>query len=128
MATPLSNGTTVLVPTNTFPPGTYHSAVYSLSAGQAQIGVSAARNNWPNSGSDVVSMTMEASLDGGISWQLLVGFTAAGGVVTNPWTHAVQATSDVTVMLPDPTNPNRQVRATVVIFSAINTAVSATVS
>lgn len=124
----LPNGKTVALATQTYQPGTFTSPVLSLAAGQSTITIEAARNSWPDTGTDVLSLVFNLSFDSGSTWQLLVGFTARGGDIINPFTHVLETKSSFTASIPQPENTNRRVQAVATIITAINTSVSVTVN
>jgi cyclophilin family peptidyl-prolyl cis-trans isomerase len=123
----LPNGTTTLLPTGNYKAGTFTSPVYDLQVNQSQVSVAADRNNWPDTGSDVVSVVVSLSFDNWTTQQVLAGFTAPGGNLTDPWGGS-GAQSWFSVEIPQPENPNRQVKADVTTYARINTAVHVTVS
>jgi hypothetical protein len=124
----LQNGTTQVLQTRNYNPGTFTSPALDMQVGQSKVTMAADRNSWPDTGSDVIKVLFEVSLDGGTNWQLLGAFIAAGGTVINPWTQQPQTQSTFTVDVPQPDNTTRQIRASATVFSRINTAVSITVS
>jgi hypothetical protein len=114
-------------PRATYPPGTYPLQKYNLSKGQTSASASATRQNWPDIGEDVLSLILNISFDSGNTWQLLLGFTAAGGNLIDMDGKAV-TTSTASTILPQPDNPNRQLSGTVTIFATLTSTVTVTVN
>jgi len=127
MAT-LPDGTTQVIPTGTYPAATHVSPAVSLTPTQSKITVTADRNSWPDTGSNVVSLTVDISFNGGLTFSFLCGFTAVGGNSTNPFTGLPQTTSGFSMALPQVGNANRQLRVSITLFVSLNTAASVTVS
>ena len=82
------------------------------------------RESWPDTGSDVVTVRVDISYDGGATWILNhVGFTASGGNLTN---RQGQATTEsrVIVPIPEPTSTTRQLRITVTNAVTLTTGIT----
>lgn len=77
----------ILAPAQRFAKGRreFNVPLTALNRGQGlmRAGVRLQRNNWPDTGSDVVRVQVLTSEDGGTTWTLLLGFTAGGGEVRN---------------------------------------------
>ena len=84
--------------------------------------VALTRDLWVDTGRDVVEVFVEASLDGGTTWQFLCGFKARGGVHTRR-DLTVATESAIAFPLPDRSNPNRRVRVRVEAADPITTEV-----
>jgi hypothetical protein len=111
-----------------YPPGTYVSGNINLKAADSSVTGSCTRNNWATVTGDIASLTVDISLDGGTTWQLLVGFTAAGGDPIDPATGLPATTSSVTTSLPQVGNTKRVLKGTLQVFSQLTTTVSYSVS
>jgi len=127
MAT-LPNGTTVVLAKRTYQAGTFISPAVNLLPTQSRITLTTERDSWPDTGGDVVSASISIFYDGGSTFNFLVGFTAPGGDITNPWTQQVDTASSVTFDLPQVGNTNRQLIASATLSTQITTQVSVTVS
>lgn len=114
---------TTLLPTQTVQPGAFNSPVYDVPAGVTRIEASVDRNAWPDTGADVVSVTVEQSLDGGNAWDLLVKFTSRGGVALDKLGNALARSYVIANVA-----PGSKVRASAAVISAINTRVELLVS
>ena len=114
--------------TKTYQPGVYTSPKLLLSPTQSQITLTAARNNWPDTGADVLSISANASFDGGQTWSFLSGFTAPGGAIVNPWTGQTETASSFMIGIPQVGNANRMVQVIATVITAINASVSVTVN
>jgi hypothetical protein len=123
-----SKTTSEITPFGTYPPGTYTPPNVNLKRGQTTATATATRQNWPDIGSDVISMTVNISFDGGNTWQLLVGFTARGGDLINPATGMAVTESAVTTSLPQPNNPNRVISSVITTYVTLNSTVAVTVN
>lgn len=80
----------------------------------------ALRRNWPSTGGDVISITVEISLDGGLTWP----YRYAGTYVGGNWTSEDGKTghrSGLMFSLPDIGNGNRKVRVTKNVLSTLTT-------
>lgn len=125
----LQNGTTQVLQTRFYNPGVFTIPVTDMQVGQSKITIAADRNNWDDTGSDVISLRFDVSLDGGTNWQLLAGFTAKGGGAgaIDPWGSPITQ-STFTMTIPESQNSNRKIRGSATIFTRINTAAYVTVS
>jgi len=126
----LQNGTTQVLQTRDYNPGTFTSPAVDMQVGQSKVVIAADRNNWPDTGDAVIiDVKFDISLDGGNNWQVLAGFTAPGGGIgaIDPWGNPVTQ-SWFAMNAPEPDNPNRKIRSTVKVLARLNTAVSITVS
>ena len=111
-----------------YPPGTYTSGNIKLKATDSSATGTCTRNNWATVTGDIASLTINISFDGGTTWQLLVGFTTAGGNPIDPATGLPAAASSVTASIPQVGNPNRILKGTLQVFSQLTTTVSYSVS
>jgi hypothetical protein len=73
-------------------------------------------------------MTVNISFDGGTTFHLLLGFTAAGGNLIDPFTQQPIIASTATTALPQPSNPNRVVGGSITTFATLTSSVSVTVN
>lgn len=77
------------------------------------------RNSWPDIGSEVIKIMAELSFDNGDTWVPLVGFGARGGDYISGG--ALRTESSVSIGLPS--NKNMRIRATINVFTTLNTSV-----
>jgi hypothetical protein len=101
------------------------------------LGVSLKRSAWPDTGADVVRVSVEVTEDGGATWQFLYGFTARGGELRDgnnvvqthsrggAWRHDEKRNA---MPLFDGANPRRRVRVTVDPLVELDTEVAADIS
>jgi hypothetical protein len=101
------------------------------------LSVSLKRSAWPDTGADVVRVSVEVTEDGGATWQFLYGFTARGGeprdkngaVQTHSrggaWRHDEKGNA---MPLFPGVNPRRRVRVTVEPLVELDTEVVADIS
>lgn len=69
----------VILPADTYDPGVYAMSVVEVPASAREVAVSVKRDNWVDTGRDVVSIRVEFSDDGGKTWAFLFGFKTSGG-------------------------------------------------
>jgi hypothetical protein len=81
------------------------------------------RSAWPDIGSPVLSIQLEISLDGGLSWGPFVGAEMNGGDILAR-DGSIMAESTIVATLPDETNPARQVRGVITLNRALNSAIT----
>jgi hypothetical protein len=101
------------------------------------LGVSLQRSAWPDTGTDVVRVSVEVTEDGGATWQFLYGFTARGGEPRDEngaglthsrggaWRHDEKRNA---LPLFAGINPQRRVRVTVEPMVQLDTEVAADIS
>lgn len=70
-----------------------------------------------------LSWSIMLSFDAGLSWRPWGGAGTIGGVVINAKTGLPEPRSDLTVALPSPENPNRQIEGVLVLSKAARLAV-----
>jgi hypothetical protein len=76
----------ITVPERNFPQGTDSLPVTDIADGATRILVSATRVNWPDTGSQVVLLSLEISMDGGNNWSFLCSVGDHGGNPIHPAT------------------------------------------
>lgn len=112
----------------TFPNRRYNQGTDSIGPVAIQLGASrlqvrATRDAWPSTGGEVFSVLMQISLDGGNTWQDWGGFGAFGGDIRHR-DGSIAPESTFSIQLPDTQNPQRQLRGTVTVNRALNTAIT----
>ena len=127
MAT-LPDGTTTVLQKRVYQAGTFISPAVSLSPTQSHITITAERDSWPDTGSNVVSASITISYDAGSTWLQLCSFAASGGDIINPWTHQIEPVSSLAIDLPQVGNQNRQVQVAATVAVSLTTAVTITVT
>ena len=111
------------------PSQNYHTGVYAfpnvpLNENAQTVVVSVKRDNWPDTGKDVISVRIEFSKDNGRTWMFLYGFKTLGGQIRNPKTGAVQDASWMEFPLPESGGSQRQIRGAVETYVNLKTSVS----
>ncbi len=111
------------------PSQNYHKGVYAfpnvpLNADAQTVVVSVKRDNWPDTGQDVISVRFEFSKDNGRTWVFLFGFQTQGGQIRNPKTGMVQDASWVEFSLPEYGQSHRQIRGAVETYVSLTTSLS----
>lgn len=114
--------------TQTFPNRRYNQGTdtigpVSIPVGATALKVRATRDAWPDIGGEVFSVLMQISFDGGNTWMDWGGFGAYGGDVHGR-DGSIVPESYCNVGLPDSQNPQRQLRGTVTVNRALNTAIT----
>jgi len=71
-----------------------------------------------------LSWSIMLSLDGGVSWRSWGGAGTVGGVVLNAKTGLTEPESGLTIMLPEPTNPDRQIEGVLVLSKSARLSVA----
>lgn len=98
----------------------YEPGVYAINqtrpipGGVKRVCLEFSRDDWPETGGDVIKVDVEVSYDGGSSWQYLMGCTAGGGVLKRPYTN-------VAIDIPKPELSDRQLRVAIQTFAALRT-------
>ena len=100
--------------------GRYTSSVIAMPANSSRMAHKIMRNSWTDTGSDVVSVLVEASFDGGSTWPVQWGYTARGGNLTFTRDGSAISYSGIYFSLPDVGNPNRKLRVTIDTLTDIN--------
>ena len=106
--------------------GTQTLGPVAVPTGARQVRVRLSRVDWPVSSDaerDIVRVSVEVSLNTGQTWRFLGGFTAEGGPVTLPNIGLVTE-SWGRLRLPDPSNPDRWVRARIETRERLRTALT----
>ena len=118
---------TIIVPSRSYTPGVRTVTLPNLSSDDHGVNVSLTRESWPDTGSDVLSFTIEGS-DDGVVWSGLAVYSIAGGDMVNSRTGLPTLTCGLTVVWPDVTGqgPQRpaQVRAVITNVVTLTTAVT----
>lgn len=109
-----------LLPLSTLYTGTEYTSEIPIPQGLQFYKYSMARGGWTDTGSDVVSVMIEISLDGGLTWPVVRGFTARGGNLVNK-TGQILPYSGIRFELPEIDNPNRKVRVKRNVFTNLTT-------
>lgn len=119
-AVPVAAQSTVVLPQGTYPAGTRTLGPVAVPNGTTAFVLSLDRTNWTNVNVKV-ALTFDLSLDGGTTWNphpdadpFPVGLTAEGGTARDKNGNVVNTTT-LSAPVPDVTNTNRRVRATLVI-------------
>lgn len=79
---PKFTGSVPMIITGTYVAGTYQ-ATTVIPVNISTVMFIADRNSWPNTGADVITVTIDVSTDGGQNWTFYAGFTSAGGDIIN---------------------------------------------
>ena len=109
----MTTTTTVLLPLNNYGPGSFNGSV-AVPVGVYHATLIAKRDNWPDIGGDILSLSLDVSYDNGSTWQFLVSATTPGGVPGLPYTK-------IGTSIPQPLNANRRIRGTVSLGTVIST-------
>lgn len=105
-----------------FPAGTDNLPSTAVPDGATRILISATRVNWQDTGSEVVLLSLEVSLDGGTNWSFLCSVGDYGGNPISPQTGLPKTHTRFNVPLPPGTG--RLVRGTVTLAVALRSAIS----
>lgn len=70
------------IPRNVYPAGS-RNVETPLTDGVREIAVRASRNAWQDTGTDIIEVTVELSVDDGATFQFLAGFKTVGGTLTD---------------------------------------------
>lgn len=121
---------TVPVATTTFPNRRYNQGVdtfgpVSIPVGATKLTLRATRDGWPDTGAEVIQIMARLSLNGGNTWVDWAGFGTYGGDARQR-DGSIAAESTMVIDLPDPQNPQRQLRGVITIQRALNTAITVT--
>jgi hypothetical protein len=110
----------------TYPEGTYEVPMVTIPTGYTSGHLKLTRGAWVNPAA-CATWHVYVSLDSGTTWlEPHLAGRACGGVTTSPGTGGPSAYNMVGTELPQPTNPNRRFRGTVVVSGApVTTAVYA---
>src|SRR3989337_1974847 len=100
--------------------GQYVSSAIAIPANSSRMAHKIMRNSWTDTGSDVISVLVEASFDGGSTWPMQWGYTARGGNLTFTRAGSAISYSGIYFSLPDVGNPNRKLRVTIDTLTDIN--------
>ena len=120
--------TTAILPMGPYPAGTYTIPATSVPLNIGTVKLAADRTAWLDAASTVVA-SMEWSFDGGTTWSPGGSWTSHGGTALLPDGITVSTESNAVFTMPQPTNPNRKVRGSVVVSGATATSsVSVTTS
>jgi hypothetical protein len=68
------------IPRNVYPAGTYDLPNVIIQNSVTVVGIVVNRFNWPDTGGEVISASLEVSVDGGSTWSPLFSFATKGGV------------------------------------------------
>ena len=68
-----------LLPLSSVPAGTLPFAEQAVHDGATSIRLTMQRDNWQDTGANVITASFEISIDGGATWSFFSGFTTAGG-------------------------------------------------
>lgn len=104
-----------LLPLNTYSAGNYSGSA-AVPVGVKRAAIRLYRDNWPDTGGNIVSFSLDVSFDGGSTWEFLASATAAGGEPNG-------IESKIGVLLKDDQNNQRRVRGTVQLGTDISTRV-----
>lgn len=123
----------ITVPSRLYQPGTRTVDLPNLTTDDNGIQIQLTRESWPDTGSDVLTGTIEGSNDG-LEFFELTRFNYAGGVQINPRTGLEFTTCGPSVYWPETydangvATPHRpgQVRATITNSVALRTAITLT--
>jgi hypothetical protein len=120
----------ITVPSQAYTPGTRTVNLPNLTTDDNGIRINMTRESWPDTGSNIITGTIEAS-DDGVTWRNMTVFGYPGGNQINPRTGQPVLVSSVAVYWPERTVggvavPQRpaQVRATVTNTVTLTTALS----
>lgn len=108
---------TVILPVASYLAGT-RTITHNVPLGITHVKISATRTLWLDTGSDILKLDCEISLDNGTTFQYLAGFTTGGGIL--PDTPNTMIGMDI----PKPQRPQRVLRLTVQNFITLTTSIS----
>lgn len=114
------------VPSNVYAAGPRSFGPAPMALGVIEIKATFTRENWPLTNVDpVLTVSVEASLDGGATFPFSAATTWRGGIVVNSRTGVPNASESISLRgIPEPDNPNRMIRASVDVLSQLRTAVT----
>src|SRR5512147_1191006 len=104
---------TQVIPEQLYAAGT-RIGTFNVPTGVTRAIWSATRVSWPDTGAEILTFNCDLSLDNGRNWVPSIGFGTTGGDVyigKDGTTLATESTCAITI--PDPTNNQRRLRATV---------------
>ena len=102
--------------------GQYASSAIAIPANSSRMAHKIMRNSWVDTGSDVISVLVEASFDGGSTWPMLWGYTARGGNLVSGGDGSPITYSAIDFLFPDVGNANRRLRVTINTLASLNLA------
>lgn len=111
----------IVLPEGNYQPGVYHFEPITVPKETQQLTVTAKREQWPDTGEDVVSIKIDYSNDGGKTWKNLFGFNSMGGQMVDRKTGIVQVQSWVEFNVPDLGSSDRQIRGRLETYTALTT-------
>lgn len=132
----LASAQTLTVPSTLYQAGIQNAGPAVVDVGLTHVSVTFTREAWPagvvwtdaagNSFTNIVLVPrIEISYDGGLSWPDFVSSAWSGGTRINRFGQTV--TSETLQRdLPQPTNPNRRIRASVQVLAPTRTAITLT--
>lgn len=112
--------TLATMPRQVYAAGTYTIPAQAIPDSVTKLTALAQRNAWPDTGGDVIKVSLDFSYDGGATWpEQGWGFTAPGGVLT----YKGQTLTASSIEPPIKPGTNRRVRGTVILFAALDTSI-----
>ena len=122
------------VPSRSYAPGTRTVTIPDITTDDNGIKIALTRENWPDTGSEVITGQIDGSDDGGSTWYNLTVFGYEGGQQINPRTGQVVTSCGPSVSWPErydgqgnatPQRP-QQVRAILTNTTTLTTAITLT--
>lgn len=113
----------ILLPSKEYKTGIYEFQAVAIPKEAQTITVSATRNQWPDTGREVVYVQIDYSKDGGRTWANLFGFKTIGGVSLDRKTGVVQDQSWVEFNVPDVGGLDRLIKGRLETYTDLTTQV-----
>lgn len=101
-------------------PGTTDTSTFKIPVGATKISLNIDRSDLMDA-SIAIGVQLFLSLDNGKSWTFWGGFGTSGGQVIDSATDKIATSSSIGVELPEPDNPNRQIKATLTVTGICKT-------
>lgn len=115
----------IQIPSNNYPSNTRSFGPANVAIGVTKLRVTFTRENWPGDNDDrIINVKIEGSLDGGVTYPIWGEIDFMGGVQINSRTGQVVNANWINRSMPEPNNPNRKVRATIINNQTLRTAVT----